>query len=48
MRQGKQTMAKRNGNRELKKPKQIKSKDTGARSVSELANQRKPVVGGRK
>ncbi len=41
-------MAKRNGNRELKKPKQIKTKTEGAMSVSELANTRKPVVGGRR
>ena len=41
-------MAKRNGNRELKKPKQNKSTDKGASSVAELANQRKPLVGGRK
>ena len=41
-------MAKRNGNRELKKPKQNKPKDTGATSVLELANQRKPIAGGRK
>jgi hypothetical protein len=30
-------MAKRNGNRELKKPKQNKPRNTGASSVAELA-----------
>lgn len=34
-------MAKRNGNRELKKPKQNKQKGSGASSVAELA--RTPV-----
>jgi hypothetical protein len=40
-------MAKRNGNRELKKPKQIKGKSTDATSVSELAKRRGPTQGGR-
>jgi hypothetical protein len=41
-------MAKRNGNRELKKPKQIKEKSTGANSVSDLAPKRGQASGGRK
>lgn len=41
-------MAKRNGNRELKKPKQIKDKSTGVTSVSELAARREPKPAGRK
>lgn len=41
-------MAKRNGNRELKKPKQVKEKLTGVSSVSDLAARRGPIPGGRK
>lgn len=41
-------MAKRNGNRELKKPKQVKTKPAGAGSVAELANARGASVGGRR
>lgn len=41
-------MAKRNGNREMKKPKQVKEKPTGINSVSELAARRGPTSGGRK
>jgi len=41
-------MAKKNGNRELKKPKQIKEKSTGVNSVSELAARRGPISAGRK
>jgi hypothetical protein len=40
-------MAKRNGNRELKKPKQNKSKASGASSVAELAKTTRPVTGKR-
>jgi hypothetical protein len=40
-------MPKRNGNRELKKPKQSKPKGSGASSVAELAKSVKPVVGKR-
>lgn len=36
-------MAKRNGNREMKKPKQIKDKSTAVTSVSELAGKRAPA-----
>ena len=38
-------MAKRNGNRELKKPKQNKSKSQGASSVAELSRTGKSVAG---
>lgn len=38
-------MAKRNGNRELKKPKQNKPKGAGASSVAELARNSKPGSG---
>jgi hypothetical protein len=41
-------MAKRNGNRELKKPKQLREKSTGVNSVAELAARRGPTLGGRK
>jgi hypothetical protein len=37
-------MAKRNGNRELKKPKQNKSKGPGASSVAELAKAATPIA----
>lgn len=36
-------MAKRNGNREMKKPKQIKDKSSAVNSVSELAGKRAPA-----
>lgn len=41
-------MAKRNGNRELKKPKQLKDKAIGASSVSDLAARRGPTTAARK
>jgi hypothetical protein len=41
-------MAKRSGNRELKKPKQVKEKLSGVSSMSELAARREPMPGGRK
>lgn len=41
-------MAKRNGNRELKKPKQIKGKSTSATSVTDLATRREPKPAGKK
>lgn len=41
-------MAKRNGNRELKKPKQNKPKTGGNTSVADLAKAAKQVVGGRR
>jgi hypothetical protein len=38
-------MAKRNGNREFKKPKQEKARGAGASSIAELAKtQRAPIV----
>jgi len=41
-------MAKRIGNREVKKPKQTKPKTNAALSVSELANARPQAAGKRK
>lgn len=38
-------MAKRNGNRELKKPKQSKPKGQGASSVAELAKISASIIG---
>lgn len=38
-------MAKRNGNRELKKPKQSKPKGQGASSVAELAKTSASIIG---
>ena len=40
-------MAKRNGNRELRKPKQNKPKGSAASSVAELAKSAKLVAGKR-
>ena len=40
-------MAKRNGNRELKKPKQNKEKNVGATSVADLARAPRPAGGKR-
>jgi hypothetical protein len=36
-------MAKRNGNREMKKPKQNKPKNAGASSVAELARETRHI-----
>jgi len=41
-------MAKRNGNRELRKPKQNKPKAAAAASVSELSRTARPIVAKRK
>jgi hypothetical protein len=41
-------MAKRNGNRELKKPKQNKPQNLGASSVAELSKAPKQAIGKRR
>ncbi|HTM78933.1 MAG TPA: hypothetical protein VL133_15065 [Devosia sp.] len=41
-------MAKRSGNRELKKPKQVKDKAAGAMTISDLSSKRAPKAAERK
>jgi hypothetical protein len=47
-REGMNRMAKRNGNREMKKPKQNKPKGAGASSVAELARTSASIIGKRR